>query len=90
MKRMIVASDESDSLYKMLVDAGLDDFIDHDDNGSDMYVRKTPETTTIIKRYCKDTGNSMFGTFIEDIDHVPYYDCPFEYEPYWFERAGRR
>lgn len=56
---------------------GLDDN-DWDYHASDLYLRKTPETTKLISKLSPDQ-RAVVTTFIDQIDHVPWYEIPFGY-----------
>lgn len=55
---------------------------DIDHHASDLYVRKTPESTKIINRLSK---KSLLSTFKSNIDGDIWYDLPFCYTPYFNE-----
>lgn len=47
---------------------------DIDHHGSDLYLRVTPESKKLVEEY---DYRSTVGMFIDNIDHVPWYDVPF-------------
>ena len=51
---------------------------DIDHHASDLYIKVTPESRELIKRF---QYSHMVTTFIDNIDHVPWYDLPFCYNP---------
>ena len=44
---------------------------------TDLYLRKTPKTTELIKTKLPKSFNVT--TFIDEIDHVPWYEIPFAF-----------
>ena len=48
--------------------------IDHYE--TDLYLRKTPQTTAVISKL-PDVYKKNVTTFIDNIDHVPWYEIPF-------------
>ena len=55
--------------------------IDH--HASDLYLKVTPETTRIIKKY---KYQKQITTFKSNIDNTLWYDIPFCYTPFWEEK----
>lgn len=51
---------------------------DIDHHATDLYVRVSPKSTEIIKKYGIDKG-ALLSTFIDNIDHVKWYEVPFIY-----------
>ena len=51
---------------------------DIDHHYSDLYVRVTPATCEVMKKF---QYSNMVTTFIDNIDHVLWYDIPFCYNP---------
>jgi len=49
---------------------------DIDHHASDLYLRKTPETEKLIQEY---KYKNLVSTFVDNIDHVVWYDIPFAY-----------
>ena len=49
---------------------------DIDHYASDLYLRKTPETEKLIQEY---KYKNLVSTFVDNIDHVVWYDIPFAY-----------
>lgn len=60
---------------------------DIDHHETDLYIRKTPESTKLIN---KMKNKSLLSTFIDNIDHVVWYELPFCYSPVWEERLKGR
>lgn len=60
---------------------------DIDHHATDLYIRKTPESTKLIN---KMKNKSLLSTFIDNIDHVVWYELPFCYSPAWEERLKGR
>lgn len=76
MKLFIEEYDDATvDVMDLIKDIDPDD-IDH--HQSDLYLRKTPETTAIIKQLPPGVS-SMVTTFIDPIDHVRWYEIPFAY-----------
>lgn len=77
MKLHLKESDEDLTLNDFM--AGLEDIpsedIDHWE--TDLYLRKTPKTTELIKT--KLPKDFKVNTFIDDIDKVPWYEIPFAF-----------
>lgn len=51
---------------------------DIDHHASDLYIRVTPESRKLIDRF---QYSHMVTTFIDNIDHVRWYDLPFCCDP---------
>ena len=51
-----------------------------DNHGSDLYVKKTPESAKILKKF-NILGNPLCTTFIDQITHTTWYEIPFGYVP---------
>lgn len=60
---------------------------DIDHHATDLYIRKTPESEKLIN---KMKNKSLLSTFIDNIDHVVWYELPFCYTPEWEERLKGR
>lgn len=77
MKLHLKESNEDLTLNDFM--AGLENIpsedIDHWE--TDLYLRKTPKTTKLIKTKLPKSFNVT--TFIDDIDHVPWYEIPFAF-----------
>ena len=58
---------------------------DIDHHETDLYLRKTPEVTAKVINKLPDTYKKNVTTFIDDIDHVTWYEIPFV-----FPRGKRR
>ena len=48
--------------------------------GSDLYLKVTPISTTLIRQY---DFKSQVTTFIDNIEHTLWYDIPFSNTDYW-------
>lgn len=51
---------------------------DIDHHASDLYIRVTPQSQALIQRL---EPKSLISIFIDNIDHVRWYDLPFCYNP---------
>lgn len=51
---------------------------DIDHHATDLYVRVSPKSTEIIKKYGIDKG-ALLSTFVDNIDHDKWYELPFVY-----------
>lgn len=51
---------------------------DIDHHASDLYIRVTPESTALLNHF---KYRNLVTTFIDNIDHVLWYDLPFCYDP---------
>lgn len=51
---------------------------DIDHHASDLYIRVTPASQALLDRF---QYRHMVTTFIDNIDHVHWYDLPFCYNP---------
>jgi len=60
---------------------------DIDHHETDLYIRKTPESTKLINRL---NNKALLSTFIDNIDHVTWYELPFCYSPEWERKLGGR
>lgn len=70
-------------IYSELIDAGVpQEDIEH--YNSDLYVRKTPLTDSIVAPY-KDM--ELFSAFIDDIDGAFWYEFPLCYTPHFTEAS---
>lgn len=69
------------SLYSDLIAAGCE--IDHHE--SDLYVKVTPQSRTIIERHCKFSPLPREFTS----DGVAWWEVPFAYEPFWSVKLAR-
>lgn len=70
------------NIYERAVATLPADHIDHHNFESDLYIKKTPESTKLIAEY---EFKSCVTTFRSDIDGCIWYDIPFAYAPYWEE-----
>jgi len=62
---------------------------DIDHHESDLYIRKTPESTALInKMQYKDCG--LLTTFRDQIEGDIWYELPFCYSGFWQERLSGR
>lgn len=52
---------------------------DIDHHNSDLYLRRTPEATTLVNRL----GNKALLSVFRDPDGVAWYELPFCFLPYW-------
>lgn len=77
-------------LFLRLQEAGIPkEDIDHHE--SDLYVRVTNKTRQVIEDYCRERNIPVFKTFKSAIEpHDNWYDCPFNYLPFWEERCGQK
>lgn len=66
-------SEASNDIMSLIKDIPEKD-IDHWE--TDLYLRKTPETTKVISKL-PDVYKKNVTTFIDNIDHVPWYEIPF-------------
>jgi len=68
-------------LMKRLLDAGYPrSLMDHHE--TDLYIYVTPDTTKVIKQWCKDNKFDMAWhcpVFCEEKTGRPMYDCAFQY-----------
>lgn len=51
---------------------------DIDHHASDLYIKVTPASQQLLNRF---QYRHMVKTFIDNIDHVQWYDLPFCYDP---------
>ena len=70
------------TIYAAAVEALPAADIDHHD--TDLYIRVTPDSQHLINRF---QYRYMVKTFIDNIDHVLWYDLPFCYLPGWERRV---
>ena len=49
-----------------------------DHHESDLYALKNETSERILKKY-----DHSFTIFISQIDHKPWYDIPFAFQPWW-------
>jgi hypothetical protein len=66
------------SLYQKAVSILPAKDIDH--HSSDLYLRKTAASAALIAEYSFPKNVTEFR---DNIDHVLWYDIPFEYDPFW-------
>ena len=50
--------------------------IDHTSFNSDLYLRVTPASKALVDKY---EYKNLVSTFIDNIDHVLWYEIPFAY-----------
>lgn len=74
------------TLYQQLVEAG----VEISNHYSDMYVKATPESTSIINKFRSDGNLFSSVRFKNNIDGTMWYDIPFLYDPYWEEKSKRK
>ena len=70
------------TIYQELKKAGCS----IDSHYSDLYVKRTKQSTEIIERYKRKKDNSRIttiGSFTSQIDKKIWYELPFRYDPYW-------
>lgn len=82
-KKLIEAEDgnmtiEPGDFYKVAIKELPAEDIDHHE--SDLYIRKTPKSTELIKKL---TTDSLLSTFRDQIDNDIWYELPFCYDPFW-------
>lgn len=51
-----------------------------DSHESDLYLKVTPESTELVKKYDK---NGIANRFTSQIDFTAWYDLPFMFTPFW-------
>ena len=76
------------TLYQKILQLGLPtEDIDH--HCSDLYVRRTPAVTKLLKEHFGDDPRKMPTTFKSLTNPVGsvWYDIPFVYDPFWAERG---
>lgn len=71
------------SLYQTLKGLLPAAYLDHHE--SDLYVRKTPLTVSIIRQF-----GANVSSFKSDKDGHEWLDVPFAYEPFWEKKAKSR
>lgn len=57
---------------------------------SDLYIKRTEESVTILQRY---QFRENVRSFKNNIDGLPWFDVPFAYQPFWDkvqERSNRQ
>ena len=74
------------NIYEQAVATLPADHIDHHNYGSDLYIKKTPESAKLIAEY---EFKENVTTFRSQIDGCIWYDIPFAYTPYWEEVARK-
>lgn len=68
-----------ENIYERAIDILPSEDIDH--HASDLYLRKTPESTALVEKMkYKDSG--LLTTFTDAIDGDTWYDLPFCYTPW--------
>ena len=58
--------------------------IDHSNTGTDLYLRVTDISRTMVAEY---EFRRQVTTFIDQIDHNLWFDIPFAYTPGWERRC---
>lgn len=77
------------SIYNVLMDAQISE-MDIDNHFSDLYVRVTPETTELLRRYYEAQGaKRMPETFRSNLGDGQWYDIPFAYNTYWEDKMKK-
>jgi hypothetical protein len=51
-----------------------------DSHESDLYLKVTPESSELVKKYDR---NKIAKQFTNQIDHTLWYDLPFMFAPFW-------
>lgn len=64
------------SIYELAMMAGCE--LSH--HQSDLYLKKTDETQKLVDNY---EFKNIVTTFKSLIDHTPWFDIPFAYDPFW-------
>ena len=72
MKEIIKPSEIHEAAAAILPPEDIDHY------ASDLYIRVTPQSQALIRRL---EPKSLISTFIDNIDHVRWYDLPFCYNP---------
>ncbi len=67
------------NIYDECVRLGIE--IDH--HYSDLYIPVTIQTATLVSQF-----RAGATTFLNNVDHRLWYDIPFQYQPYWKQRAA--
>lgn len=80
------------TLMQRLLEAGYprDQMFNHE---SDLYIFVTPLTKRVVEEWCKENKFDrrwMCPIFTDQITGRPMYDCAFQYDIWWEERAQRR
>lgn len=70
------------SIYEKAVALLPADCIDH--CGSDLYIKRTPESKILIDEYEYARSVEIFRS---QIDGCIWFDIPFGYDPYWCEKC---
>lgn len=70
------------SLYETLKGLLPANYIDHHE--SDLYVRHTPLTVSIVRQFGANSS-----TFTSKVDGHRWLDIPFAYAPFWAKKAKR-
>lgn len=73
---------KNQTIYDALLNAGCD--IDHHE--SDLYVRDTPTSREILRRF-ENTGFS-YSSFLSPKDGQLWFELPFMYLPFWQAKAA--
>lgn len=57
---------------------------------SDLYIPVTPQTTALIREF-QEVGKLLSSpdTFVNQVEGGLWYDLPFQYEPYWEQKARK-
>lgn len=71
------------SLYEDLKDAKCE----IDNHESDLYVKANRVSREIIKKHGREIGGHNVSIFNSQIDGVAWYDIPFAFMPYWWDRG---
>ena len=66
-------------IYEEMVKLGVE--LHHHE--SDLYVPVTPETTKLVEQYQQPPFRGIVMRFTSQIDGKPWYDLPFQYQPFW-------
>ena len=67
-------------LYKAREQMKPEDIDSQHELGSDLYLKVTPISTTLIRQY---DFKSQVTIFIDNIEHTLWYDIPFANTDYW-------
>lgn len=79
--------DENTTDVKSLFDEIVDVGIEYDNHESDLYVKDTPATREILKKYKYENN---VESFVSQIDGSRWFDIPFAYQPFWDKINKRR
>ena len=79
------------TLMQRLLEAGYprDQMFNHE---SDLYIFVTPLTKRVVEEWCKENKfdrHWMCPIFTDQITGRPMYDCAFQYDDLWDERAQK-